>query len=523
GDDPEMVLHAVRLAVGYRQTFHTDIVLDLFCYRRHGHNETDEPGFTQPLTYKVIKNHPSSLEVYIRKLEEEGALKPGEAEEIRAGYNDLMNNALEATRRDNIKSIPETLSGRWSGLERGLMPKGIVTTEVTINCLLSVSEKASSVPDGFTHHPRLARLLKARKDMVEDRQPIDWGMGELLTYGSLLQEGFNVRLSGQDVKRGTFSHRHVNLVDVENGKDYIALQHLKEKQGRFEVHDSPLSEAGVLGFEFGYSLADPFCLTVWEAQFGDFANGAQVIIDQFIASSESKWLRMSGLVMLLPHGFEGQGPEHSSARMERYLQMCGEHNIQVCNVTTPAQFFHMMRRQMHRKFRKPLIVMSPKSLLRHPQAVSTTEDFIRGSFREMLYDKGDLDKKKVRRLAVCTGKVFYDLSAARDENGVKDVALARMEQVYPFPAEDLKDILSQYPALKEVVWVQEEPRNMGSWDFLEPRLREILGKKLTLEYVGRKPSSSPATGSNRAHQEEQKTLVAYALGIKAGSNSKKQG
>ncbi|HKJ00470.1 MAG TPA: 2-oxoglutarate dehydrogenase E1 component [bacterium] len=511
GDDPEAVLHAIKLAVGFRQTFHSDIVIDLFCYRRHGHNEGDEPSFTQPLTYKLIKDHPSTLDIYSARLVEQGVLTEKEFKDIQGDYRALMDKALTTTREEHVHSVAETLTGAWSGLERGLRPKNIVLTEVEPGILRQIGEAIATLPEHFRPHPRLNRLLEARREMARGNQPMDWGMGELLAYGSLLWEGFNVRVSGQDVTRGTFSHRHANFVDVEDGKDYKPLQHMKEGQGQFYIFDSPLSEAGVLGFEYGYTLADPFCLTIWEAQFGDFANGAQVIIDQFIAASEEKWLRMSGLVMYLPHGMEGQGPEHSSARLERYLQMCAHGNLQVCNVTTPAQLFHMLRRQMHRSFRKPLILMSPKSLLRHPQAVSRVEDLVQGCFREVVYDRADLDRAAVQRLVLCSGKVYYDLLAKREADSIGHVSLVRVEQLYPFPREQVLEVVQQYPNLKELVWAQEEPKNMGAWDFVEPRLREVLPTALYPRYVGRKAASSPAVGSHHAHDIEQEALVHEAL------------
>ena len=511
GDDPEAVLHVVKLAVGFRQTFHTDIVIDLFCYRRHGHNEGDEPSFTQPLTYKLIKERASTLDLYAAKLVEEGVVPEKGYKEIQDTYRGLLDQALKVTREEQLRSVPETLTGAWSGLERGLRPKNIVLTEVEPKILRTIGEAIASVPETFHVHPRLVRLLESRREMARGKAPIDWGMGELLAYGTLLNEGFHLRLSGQDSSRGTFSHRHCNFVDVESGQDYKPLAHLKPDQGVFSVYDSPLSEAGVLGFEFGYSLADPFSLTIWEAQFGDFANGAQVIIDQFISSSEEKWLRMSGLVLLLPHGFEGQGPEHSSARLERYLQMCAHGNMQVCNVTTPAQVFHMMRRQMHRNFRKPLIVMSPKSLLRHPLAVSSIDDFVKGSFRELLFDQADYDRKPVKRLVLCSGKLYYDLKAEREKRAVRHVSLVRVEQLYPFPRDQVGAVLAQYPNLKELVWAQEEPQNMGAWDFVEPRLREELPARLHPRYVGRKSAASPAVGSHHAHDLEQAAILDEAL------------
>jgi len=510
GDDPEAAYHAMKLAVNFRQTFHTDIVVDLFCYRRHGHNEMDEPAFTQPRTYQKIKEHPSILEIYSNQLTREGSFTPEEIEQVKQTYTDEMEAALAKT--NDLSKVPviDTLSGVWSGLGRGV-PHQIVMTEVDHSILKKITKGLTTFPKGFTAHPRLVKLQENRAKMITGEVPIDWGMGENLAYGSLVWEGFSVRFTGQDVTRGTFTHRHANFVDILNGEDFIPLQHLKSGQGQFRIFDSSLSEAGVLGFEFGYSLADPRCLTIWEAQFGDFANGAQMIFDQFITSSEAKWLRMSGLVVLLPHGMEGQGPEHSSARPERFLQMCAEDNIQVCNATTPAQFFHMMRRQLHRNFRKPLIVMTPKSLLRHPLAVSSPEDLIQGYFRELLYEKGDIPPEKVKRIVFCSGKVYYDLLAERTKRNINNIALIRLEQLYPFPHDQVEEVIGQYPKAKEMLWVQEEPRNMGGWTFVEPLFRESLPPKVALRYVGRKPSASPATGSHRMHEHEQTTLVDQAL------------
>jgi 2-oxoglutarate dehydrogenase E1 component len=511
GDDPEAVYHATRMAMAFRQYFHTDIVIDLFCYRRHGHNEMDEPNFTQPLTYQAIKQHPSILELYSRQLLEEGAIEAEEDEQVRRAYRERLETALQRVSKGKMLPVIETLSGSWSGLGRG-RPRQIVITEVEIGILREIAKGLTTVPKGFTPHPRLAKLMQNRWEMIEGKVPIDWGMGELLAYGSLVWEGFNVRLSGQDSSRGTFSHRHANLVDVTDGGDYVPLQHLKEGQGSFSVYDSPLSEAGVLGFEFGYSLSAPYCLTVWEAQFGDFANGAQMIIDQFIASSEEKWGRMSGLVLLLPHGFEGQGPEHSSARLERFLQMAADDNYQVCNATTPAQFFHLLRRQLHRDWRKPLIVMSPKSLLRHPRATSSPDDLIKGHFREVLFDQWAVPKEKVRRIIFCSGKVYYDLFIEREKRKAKDIALIRIEQLYPFPDDQIGLVMAQYPNVKDTRWVQEDPKNMGAWFFVAPIFRELLPKKLAPAYVGREASASPAPGSHRVHEQEQNALVAGALG-----------
>ena len=510
GDDPEAAYHVMKLAMQFRQKFHTDIMVDLMCYRRHGHNEMDEPSFTQPLTYKLIKTHPSTLTLYTQQLESEGVFTDQEMESIQKEYRTQMDEALTLTTQGEVVSRTETLSGAWSGLER-TQPDFIEITEVNRDVLQSLAHALTNYPEGFTPHPRVAKLLETRAEMGAGKVALDWGMGELLAYGSLLWEGFDVRLSGQDVTRGTFSHRHANLVDVNNGTDYVPLQHVKEGQGVFTAIDGPLSEAGVLGFEFGYSLADPYSLVIWEAQFGDFANGAQVIIDQFITSSEEKWLRLSGLVLLLPHGFEGQGPEHSSARLERFLQACGRRNIQVCNATTPAQLFHLLRRQLHRNFRKPLVVMSPKSLLRHPMAVSSIDDLIKGSFRRILFEQEQLAPKGVTRVALCSGKVYYDLLAARQKAKVKHVALIRLEQFYPFPDDQLVEVMAKYPQAKDVVWVQEEPQNMGGWWFVRPYLEEHLPAGLVPRYIGRTRAASPATGSHKTHDAEQAALVDKAL------------
>ena len=510
-DDPEAALHVMKLAVTFRQQFKTDIVIDLFCYRRHGHNEMDEPNFTQPLTYKIISTHPSTLSLFAKRLEEQKTFSPQDIEAYSIEFRGRLDHALNRMRKEHIRSITPTLGGAWRGLQRH-DTHGIVITEVNRDVLMEIAEDLTTLPDKYSPHPRIAKLLQSRREMVEGKSPIDWGMAELLAYGSLLREGFHIRLSGQDVTRGTFTHRHANLVDITNGKDYIPLQHLRTQRGEFSIHDSALSEAGVLGFDFGYSLADPFCLTIWEAQFGDFANGAQVVIDQFIVSSELKWLRMSGLVMLLPHGYEGQGPEHSSARLERYLQQCAENNLQVCVPTSPSQNFHLLRRQMHRDFRKPLIVMSPKSLLRHPMATNSVDDLIKGSFREVIYERDELADDRVHRIVFCSGKVYYDLLAARRERKNDRVALIRIEQLYPFPDDQVREVLQRYGKAKDVCWLQEEPKNMGAWTFIEPLLEELLPARHKLRYIGRRAAASPAGGSHHLHAEEQKAIIAEALG-----------
>lgn len=511
GDDPEAVLHVTRLAMGFRQRFRTDIVIDLYCYRRLGHNEGDEPSFTQPALYEKIRQHPSTQQYYRKELERSGRCSAEQAEAIHNAYRQRLGQAREAERKNGASVLPDTLGSAWKGMRRGCDAEDHTPPPIPQERLRTIGTALASTPEDFQPHPRLKRILEARRAMTHGEQPLDWGMGELLAYGNLLYENYHVRMSGQDCRRGTFSHRHASLVDVKHGTSYQALQNLSGAQGRFSIFDSPLSEAGVLGFEFGYSLADPSCLVIWEAQFGDFANGAQVIIDQFLASSEAKWLRMSGLTLLLPHGFEGQGPEHSSAKLERFLQLCAEENMQVTQVTTPAQFFHLIRRQMQRSFRKPLIQMAPKSLLRHAEAVSSMEELSQGCFHETLPDPHPPTAQRVRRLIFCSGKVFYNLAEQRRKQGIQDCALIRIEQLYPLPKADLLKHLALYAQAQELLWVQEEPENMGPWRYMEAQLRELLPAGRSLRYVGRKASASPATGSHRVHQQEQEHILRKAL------------
>ncbi len=511
GDDPEAVQFVGELAMEYRQKFHRDVVIDLICYRRHGHNEGDEPSFTQPLMYKKIKGHPSPRKLYADYLVGEGVIT---AEDAQAMMDRLMAYLGEQQQQARENPPPPAISvfeGKWRGLHKPtpdelFRPPATAVDEKTLKSLM---EQLTTVPDNFTVHPKLRKLLDQRREMVESGKGIDWGTGETLAYATLVAESTPVRLSGQDVERGTFSHRHAVLNDFETGAKYTPLQHIKGAKGRFFVHNSPLSEAGVLGFEFGYALADPYALTIWEAQFGDFANGAQVIIDQFIAAAESKWQRMSGLVLLLPHGYEGQGPEHSSARLERFLTLCGRYNMQVCNFTTPAQIFHALRRQMKRTFRKPLIVMSPKSLLRHPLAVSSLDDFSQGRFHEVLADE-KVRGEQASRVLICSGKVYYELLQERDRRKADDVAILRLEQFYPWPEQILYDTLREY-ADAETVWVQEEPKNMGGWFFVRNRwLDGTLGER-RLHYVGRSTAAAPAVGSAKAHAQEQRSLIEQAF------------
>ncbi len=518
GDDVEAVVHVARVATEFRDTFRKDVVIDLWCYRRFGHNEGDEPAFTQPLMYKAIADRPPVHEVYARKLVDEGSLTQECVDEIFGNCRARLDQAFEASKSYKPNKA-DWLEGSWS--EITVAPsleerKG--KTGVPIEKLRELGEALTRMPDGFSLNPKLGRFLDNRRKSIESGVGIDWATGEALAFGTLLDDGYLVRLSGQDCSRGTFSQRHAVFIDQQTEERYIPHEHIREGQARFVTRDSPLAEASVLGFEYGMSLADPDMLVLWEAQFGDFANGAQFIIDQFISSSESKWLRMSGLVMLLPHGYEGQGPEHSSARLERYLQICGEDNMQVVNITTPANYFHVLRRQIQRNFRKPLIVMTPKSLLRHKRCVSDLEDMKEGStFRRVLRDSGSLiADDEVRRVVLCTGKVYYDLIEEREKREIKDVAVVRVEQLYPFPAISLGNELTRYPN-SEVVWCQEEPRNMGAWFFMDRRIEDLLG---TLDvaanrpsYAGRDEAASTATGLHSRHVAEQAKLVDEALTI----------
>ncbi len=508
GDDPEAAVQAARLAVGFRHQFKADVIIDLVCYRRHGHNEADDPTFTQPVMYKKISDHAPVRDLYARRLVDQGVLSEEEVDRVNADLREIFDDAINYARDFMPRQQVFALGGVWEGMTWANADWS-ADTAVPVDTLRRVAASARRLPADFTPHPKVRKLLDERAAMLEDEGRIDWGGAEMLAFGSLLLEGTNIRLSGQDSARGTFSHRHAVLHDHATAEPYVPLAHLSEDQGWFLAIDTMLSEAAVLGFEYGFSSADPRNLVVWEAQFGDFANGAQVAIDQFISSAESKWQRMNGLVMLLPHGYEGQGPEHSSARLERYLQLCAEDNMQVCNLTTPAQYFHALRRQIHRHFRKPLIVMSPKSLLRHKLCVSPTAAFSEGRFMNVLPETDPLDPDGVRRVLLCCGKVYYDLLAARRERDIDDVAIVRVEQLYPFPGEDIRRELERYPA-RDVRWVQEESWNMGAWHFIQPRLGPILGEH-SLDYVGRDEAASPATGSYKVHQKEQGEIIDRAL------------
>ena len=521
GDDPEAVTFCCKMATEFRMTFGRDVVIDMWCYRRFGHNEGDEPSFTQPLMYAAIKDHKPISEIYGRKLVAEGVVDEAWIERQTTEYIAFLDQEFEAATTYKPHKA-DWFGGRWSGLgcpDEPVLGRRNTATALSPEEAATLGAILTDVPAGFAIHKTLQRILDAKKAMFESGGGFDWATAEALAFGSLVMDGFGVRLSGQDSGRGTFSHRHAVWVDQASGEKYIPLRSINEGQPRprFEVRDSPLSEFGVLGFEYGYSLADPMTMVLWEAQFGDFANGAQTIIDQFISSGEAKWLRASGLVMLLPHGFEGQGPEHSSARLERYLQLCADDNIQVANCTTPANYFHILRRQMRRDFRKPLVIMTPKSLLRHKLAVSAIGDFTGDShFRRLLSDHNPPAEGETRRLVLCSGKLAYELMEARDGAGDLGVEILRVEQLYPFPSEPLAKRLKSMPALKHVVWAQEEPQNNGAWTFVQPLIESCLAETgfsgLSLAYAGRPSSASPATGLAKRHAEQQASLIAAALG-----------
>ena len=520
GDDPEAVVHVARIATEFRQKFGRDVVVDMYCYRRYGHNEGDEPAFTQPLMYKKIAEQKTAREKYMAQLVAEKVITEEEGLQMVDECFDELEEAFQATETYKPNEA-DFLGGAWEGMT--VAPDGARRGDTCIpeSDIQEIGKILTHVPDGFNINRKLQRVLDAKTKMLETGEGFDWAMGEALAFGSLLKEGFAVRLSGQDVGRGTFSHRHAIWYDQEDNSQYFPLKNLSKEQPLFEAHDSPLSEMAVLGFEYGYSLADPKTLTLWEAQFGDFANGAQVIFDQFISSGESKWLRMSGLVMLLPHGYEGQGPEHSSARPERFLQSCAEDNWQIVNCTTPANYFHVLRRQLIRDFRKPLVVMTPKSLLRHKLAVSTIDMFADGStFHRFLWDDDydSLEKPdKIKRVVLCTGKVYYDLLAERRERNIKDVTIIRLEQLYPFAHDALVEELKPYKNA-EVIWCQEEPENQGYWEFVDRRIEAVLEeaniKAKRPSYVGREAAAAPATGLMSRHIAQQKKLVDEALTVK---------
>ncbi|MEM8759105.1 MAG: 2-oxoglutarate dehydrogenase E1 component, partial [Pseudomonadota bacterium] len=526
GDDPEAVVHAAKVATEFRQKFGRDVVIDIFCYRRFGHNEGDEPMFTQPKMYKVIKQQKTTLQIYTERLVRDGLIAEGEVEEMKAGFQSFLNEEFESGKSYKPNKA-DWLDGRWQGFGPGEGAYQRGQTAVQEPVLRRVGQALTKLPEGFKPHRTIARLLEAKAQMIETGEGIDWATAEALAFGTLMTEGYKVRMSGQDSVRGTFSQRHCGITDQETEERHFPLNHLGEDAASLEVIDSMLSEYAVLGFEYGYSLSEPKALTLWEAQFGDFVNGAQIMIDQFISSGERKWLRMSGLVMLLPHGYEGQGPEHSSARLERFLQLSAEDNWIVANCTTPANYFHILRRQLHRSFRKPLIMMTPKSLLRHKRCVSKLSEFAEGSsFHRVLWDDAEMGSSEtklkpdaeIERVVLCSGKVYYDLLEKRDAEGLDDVYILRLEQFYPFPALSLTRELARFTKA-EVIWCQEEPKNQGGWFFVEPNIEWVLGRIETAaarpSYAGRAASASPATGLASQHKAEQEALVAAALGIDA--------
>ncbi len=511
GEDPEAVAHVAQLAVQYRQRFGKDVVVDLYCYRRHGHNEGDEPRFTQPVMYKRIDKKRTVREHYVERLVANGKLTREEAESIAEESRAHYQRALEQVRETQHELQTSSFGGVWSGYKGGDdLDCPDVATNVPAAELTRLMDRVTALPKGFSTLRQINAVYKHRRQAGRGEAPIDWGSAEALAFATLLAEGTNIRMTGQDAERGTFSHRHSVLYDAKTGEAYTPLSHVADTQGKFQVYNSCLSEAGVLGFEYGYSLDSPDALVVWEAQFGDFANSAQVLIDQFISSSEDKWNRLSGLVMLLPHGFEGQGPEHSSARLERYLALCAEDNMVVANLTTAAQIFHALRRQVLRKWRKPLVVMSPKSLLRSPKAASSLDDLAKGSFLRIIPER-EVPAAKAKRVLICSGKVYYDLVDERREQGRDDVAIVRLEQLYPMRPQELRDVFAPYADGTDVVWVQEEPFNSGGWYFINAHLPAILGRRLPLRAVSRSPSASPATGSKEAHKIEQQRLVQQAF------------
>jgi 2-oxoglutarate dehydrogenase E1 component len=519
-DDAEAVVFVTRLALEYRMRFRKDVVIDLVCYRRLGHNEADEPAATQPRMYRIIRAHPSARRLYADQLIAAGLITEADAQAMLEQYRSGLDEGRPQARAA-LGLIGNKHTVDWSAYAQVDWTER-VPTGVELPRLRALGERITSIPEGFTLHPRVAQLMVNRRKMVQGEQPLDWGCAETLAYAALLAEGFCVRISGQDSGRGTFFHRHAVLHDQNTDAIWIPLQHVADPQPRVEVIDSVLSEEAVMGFEYGFATTDPQTLVVWEAQYGDFANGAQVVIDQFISSGEAKWERFCGLALLLPHGYEGAGPEHSSARLERFLQLCAENNMQVCVPSTPAQMFHMLRRQMRQSFRKPLIVMTPKSLLRHELSVSTLDDLTRDGFARVIGEIDELPASEVRRVVFCSGKVYFDLLKARRQEALRDVALVRIEQLYPFPSQEYQAILSRYPNAGEVVWCQEEPQNQGAWYQIRHRLQELeLGRRPVL-YAGRAPSAAPATGISKIHEIEQQRLVAAALHASASEESARE-
>lgn len=517
GDDVEAILSAINIAMEYRQRFHNDVFIDILCYRRYGHNEADEPRFTQPLLYKAIEKHPNPREIYLEKLISSGAIDSNMAKQMDKEFRSLLQERLNESKEDIGAPSNPAFSGLWSKIRFSTPEDFEKSPDTTVDeaTFLQLAKKIAELPSDKKFLSKIDRLFKDRLNMVTHSKNFDWAMAEQMAFATLLNEGYRVRMSGQDVERGTFSHRHAVVKVEDSEEEYTPLAHISEKQGAFDIFNSHLSEYGVLGFEYGYAMANPYALTIWEAQFGDFFNGAQIIIDQYISAAETKWQRSNGLVMLLPHGFEGQGPEHSSARIERFLELCAEYNIQVANCTTPAQFFHILRRQLKRSIRKPLVVFSPKSLLRYPKCVSPISDFTQTSFKEVIDDEF-VDVKKVNRVLICTGKIYYDLLEEQQKSTRNDVAIIRLEQIYPTPFTQLEAIHKKYKGA-EFLWVQEEPENMGAWPFI---CRTFRKSSINFEIISRKPSSSPATGYAKQHISEQIAIVSKAFEHKADESVK---
>jgi len=519
GDDVEALAYVVNLAMEYRQVFHEDVFIDILCYRRYGHNEADEPKFTQPLLYKAIEEHPNPLEIYKKKLQDEGSVTESFAAELEKSFRNLLQEKLnESKAEDRITDTIQMFEGVWQGLHIATTKEFFAPVETSVGKdeLLEIGKKITVLPEGKEFFKKIEKLFEERNKMVTKTHVFDWAMGELLAYATLLKDGHPVRLSGEDVKRGTFSHRHAVLTLVDSEDEYVPLDTI-EPEAKFSVYNSLLSEYGVLGFEYGYAMANPNALTIWEAQFGDFFNGAQIIVDQYLASAETKWQRGNGLVMLLPHGYEGQGPEHSSARVERFLELCADSNIQVANCTTPANFFHILRRQMLRDFRKPLVIFTPKSLLRSPKCVSPLEEFTDGKFHELI-DDDYADPKKVKRVLLCTGKIYYDLLEKQQADKRKDIAIVRIEQLYPTPLVQILKVKAKYNKVAEFVWVQEEPENMGAWPYICRKFHN--DKVINLDVISRHEGSSTATGFAKQHAAQQAQIVSKAFESPAGKQVK---
>jgi len=509
GDDAEAIVFAVELAMEFRQKFHRDVFIDILGYRKHGHNEGDEPKFTQPLLYKAIASHPDARTIYTSHLLETGEIEASLAKEMESHFKALLQEKLEESKNGNRIAPGSYLKNQWEGFRRAEDSDFNTSpnTGVSKDQLTTLGRKISTLPKEKKFITKIEKVFTDRLGML-DKNALDWGFAEALAYASLLQESYNVRISGQDVERGTFSHRHAVIKVEDSEEEYVPLKQIGDNQGQFEIYNSLLSEYGVLGFEYGYALASPKTLTIWEAQYGDFFNGAQIIIDQFIASGETKWAMFNGLVMMLPHGYEGSGPEHSSARLERFLEACAGNNIQVANCTTPANIFHLLRRQLHRPFRKPLVIFTPKALLRHPKCISSIEEFSQEGFKEVI-DQGNGKSSDIKKVILCSGKVYYDLLAEKEKHNKKDVALIRLEQLYPFPSEQIKSLLSIYSKAKDLIWVQEEPENMGAWPFIL-RKSELDG----IRCISRKESSSPATGSSKEHARQLEALMSQVFELK---------